>query len=88
VGAAAARRVDGRADPAPFADAACAAALAAYEQATGAAADRRLLAALELASECRELVYAHRVLPEWAYAPRAGLRRLLARPADPEATTP
>jgi maltokinase len=65
-----------------FADAASAAALAAYEEATGAPVDRALLAALELASECRELVYAHRTLPEWVYAPRAGLRRLLDRDRD------
>jgi maltokinase len=36
-----------------------------------------LLYALELAKACQELVYANRVVPEWAYAPRAGLRRLL-----------
>jgi hypothetical protein len=40
-----------------------------------------LLEALELAKECRELVYAHRVLPEWAYAAQQGLERLLARAA-------
>jgi maltokinase len=83
LGTAAARRVDGASDPTAFIDAACAAALAAYEQATGAPANRVLLGALELASECRELVYAHRVLPEWAYAPQAGLQRLLRRPEDP-----
>ncbi|MCW2993441.1 MAG: aminoglycoside phosphotransferase, partial [Conexibacter sp.] len=71
----------------PFVDAACAAALAAYEDAAGAPVDRALLAALELASECRELVYAYRSVPEWAYAPQAGLRRLLARPHDQGPTT-
>jgi len=85
LGAAGARRA-GDADPGPFADAACAAALAAYEAASGVPVDRSLLAALELASECRELVYAHRSVPEWAYAPQAGLRRLLARPET--TTTP
>jgi maltokinase len=64
----------------PVVAAATAAALAAYEHATGARVDAPLLAALELASECRELVYAHRTLPEWVYAPQAGLRRLLDRP--------
>jgi maltokinase len=78
IGTAAARRADDK-DPTTFITNACAAALSAYEQATEAAVDRPLLAALELASECRELVYAHRVVPEWAYAPRAGLARLLQR---------
>jgi maltokinase len=82
VGTAAARRADGT-DPDAFIMAASAAALAAYEDATGERVDRRLLDALELASECRELVYAHRVVPEWAYAPRSGLRRLLDRKATP-----
>jgi maltokinase len=81
IGTAAARRADGN-DPTTFIADASAAALDAYEAATEAAVDRPLLAALELASECRELVYAHRVVPEWAYAPRAGLTRLLAR-AEP-----
>jgi maltokinase len=80
IGTAAARRA-GDADPETFIAAAGAAALAAYEDRTGSAVDRALLAALELAGECRELVYAHRVVPEWAYAPRAGLRRLLDRKA-------
>jgi maltokinase len=85
VGAAAARRAGPATDPTDFIDAACAAAMEAYEQTTGAHADRTLLDALELASELRELVYAHRVVPEWAYAPQAGLRRLLDRPT-PEDT--
>jgi maltokinase len=76
IGTAAARRADGR-DPEAFIAAASAAALDAYNNATGSAADPALLAALELTSELRELVYAHTVLPEWAYAPQAGLRRLL-----------
>ncbi|HWH92558.1 MAG TPA: hypothetical protein VNT03_01750, partial [Baekduia sp.] len=79
IGTAAARRA-AAADPTAFIEAACAAALAGYESATAQRVDRELLAALELASECRELVYAHRVVPEWAYAPQAGLRRLIDRP--------
>jgi hypothetical protein len=39
--------------------------------------DPELLASLELVKECAELVYAQRVAPEWAYAPRASLARLL-----------
>jgi predicted trehalose synthase len=87
IGTAAARRVSAphpHADPDAFIGAARAAALAAYEARTGAPVDRRLLGALELAAECRELVYAHRTVPEWAYAPQAGLRRLLRRPQEPE----
>jgi maltokinase len=45
----------------------------------GAPVDAALLHALAVAKECQELVYAARVVPEWAYAPRAGLRRLLRR---------
>ena len=45
----------------------------------GEPVDPALLHALELAKACQELVYANRVLPEWAYAPRAGLGRLLER---------
>jgi predicted trehalose synthase len=76
IGAAGSRRA-GWADPTAFVDAATAAATDAYENATGAPVDLELLLALEVASECRELVYAHRVVPEWLYAPRAGLKRLL-----------
>jgi maltokinase len=83
LGTAAARRAPGT-DPQPFIDAASTAALDAYQARAGAPVDRPLLAALELAAECRELVYAHRTLPEWAYAPQAGLRRLLQRPQEPE----
>jgi maltokinase len=74
IGTAAARRAAGT-DPEPFIAAASEAALEAYGP-----VDRPLLDALELAAECRELVYAHRVVPEWVYAPQAGLRRLLQRP--------
>ena len=79
LGAAAARRVPGS-DPTTFVASATAATLGAYEHRASAPVDRPLLAALELAAECRELVYALRTLPEWAYAPRAGLRRLLRAP--------
>lgn len=76
IGTAGSRRA-GWADPTRFIEAATAAALDAYANATGQRPDRDLLHALEVASECRELVYAHRVVPEWLYAPRAGLERLL-----------
>lgn len=77
----AASKADG--DPAPDAwiAEACAATAAAYETATGAPLDRELLAALELVKECTEFVYAARFLPGWIYAPRNGMRRLLARVA-------
>jgi 1,4-alpha-glucan branching enzyme len=75
-GSAAARRA-GDADPGAWIAAAGEAVLAGYEPAAAVPVDRPLLAALELAKECAELVYAQRVLPEWAYAPRLGLRRLL-----------
>ena len=54
---------------------------AAYETAAGAPLDGDLLAALELVKECTEFVYAARFLPGWTYAPRNGMRRLLARAA-------
>ncbi|WP_445149458.1 hypothetical protein [Baekduia sp. Peel2402] len=76
IGTAGSRRAEW-ADPTAFVAAATTAAINAYENATGAPVDRELLLALEVASECRELVYAHRVVPEWLYAPRAGLKRLL-----------
>ncbi len=79
IGSAAARRV-GR-DPAAWVAAATAAALEGYAEAAPVPVQPALLEALELAKECRELVYAHRVLPEWAYAAQQGLERLLARAA-------
>jgi maltokinase len=79
IGTAASRRAAGAA-PDAFIAAASRAALDAYNDATGTPADPALLAALELTSELRELVYAHTVLPEWAYAPQAGLMRLLQQP--------
>jgi hypothetical protein len=45
--------------------------------APGATSDPRLLQALEVAKEWREAVYAARVLPEWLYAPRLVLKKLL-----------
>ena len=56
------------------------AVLAAYEEASppGAAGDPSLLRALEVEKEWREAVYAARVLPEWLYAPRLVLLKLLA----------
>jgi maltokinase len=80
VGSAAARRTDG-ADPVAWIERTRTAALDAYEREAGAPADRALLHALEIVAECRELVYAHRVVPEWAYVARAGLARLLHAPA-------
>ena len=44
--------------------------------------DERLLPAFELEQELRELVYADRHLPDWAYAPRASLRDLLGPTED------
>jgi maltokinase len=82
VGSAAARRAG--ADPSAWIAAATEAALAGYAAAAPEPPDRALLAALELAKELQELVYARRVLPEWAYTARAGLRRLLARPLPQE----
>jgi maltokinase len=76
LGAAAARR--GGADPEAWIVAARAAALAGYEAAAPEPVDRALLDALEVAKGCAEFLYAQRVLPEWSYAPRHGLRRLLA----------
>ncbi|HWV85930.1 MAG TPA: hypothetical protein VNZ62_10850 [Capillimicrobium sp.] len=73
VGWAAARRVGPDADPGAWIAASRAAVLDGY----ATAVDARLLATLELAKACRELVYAHTVVPEWAYAPRAALRSLL-----------
>lgn len=79
IGSAAARRA-GR-NPEAWVAAATRAVHAGYADAGPVAIEPALLEALELAKECRELVYAHRVLPEWAYAPRLGLQRLLDRAA-------
>jgi maltokinase len=76
MGSAAARRAGG-ADPSAWIETAMAAALAAYEEHAPVPVDRALLRALEVAKECGEYVYAQRVLPEWLYAPRLGMRRLL-----------
>lgn len=75
IGSAAARRAG--ADATAFAAVAGGAALTAYEAEAGARVDRHLLAALEIAKEVQELLYAQRVEPAWSYAPRAGLARLL-----------
>jgi maltokinase len=78
-GSAASRRAGG-AEPGGWIAAATEATLAGYAEAGDgreSSVDPALLAALELAKECAELVYAQRVLPEWLYAPRLGLRRLL-----------
>ena len=57
-------------------------ALGAYVAGTENTIDRELLAALEVEKECHELLYAAGVLPEWLYAPRLTLPRLLrSRPA-------
>jgi maltokinase len=76
LGSAAARR-DVEVAPDAWIDAARTAALDAYCARSPVAVDRRLVAVLELAKECMEFVYAVRYVPEWLYAPRAGLRRLL-----------
>jgi maltokinase len=52
--------------------------IAAYDAAAGASGDPGLLRALEVSKEWREAVYAARVLPEWLYAPRLVLQKLLA----------
>ncbi len=80
VGSAAARRADG-ADPSAWIERTRRSALDGYEREAGAPADPALLHALEIVAECRELVYTHRVVPEWAYVARAGLVRLLNAPA-------
>jgi predicted trehalose synthase len=76
IGSAGSRRA-GDADPAAWIAAVSDAALEAYAAAAPVPVDRALLAALELAKECSEFVYAQRVAPEWLYAPRRGMRRLL-----------
>jgi predicted trehalose synthase len=77
IGSAGARRVSDDTDPKAWIATVSAAALAAYEAAAPVPVDRTLLAALELAKECSEFVYAQRTAPEWLYAPRRGMRRLL-----------
>jgi maltokinase len=72
IGSAASRRAAATA-PDAWITAARAAALEAYGP-----ADPHLLRGLELAKECGEFLYAQRVLPEWTYAPRLGLERMLA----------
>jgi predicted trehalose synthase len=39
--------------------------------------DAELLRSLEVCKECSEVLYAQRTVPEWIYAPLAGLRELL-----------
>jgi predicted trehalose synthase len=63
--------------PDAWIEAATAAALDAYCAQSPVTVDRQLVMVLELAKECMEFVYALRYVPEWLYAPRAGLRRLL-----------
>jgi maltokinase len=79
IGSAAARRTDG-VDPTAWIDLTCAATLQAYEREIGTRTDHALLHALQVVAECRELVYAHRVVPDWAYVAQAGLARLLDTP--------
>jgi maltokinase len=76
LGSAAARR-DVDVEPDAWIEAATAAALDAYCARSPLPVDRELVTVLELAKECMEFVYAVRYLPEWLYAPRAGIRRLL-----------
>jgi predicted trehalose synthase len=76
IGSAGSRRA-GDIDPAGWIAAVSTAALDAYAAVAPVPVDRELLAALELAKECSEFVYAQRVAPEWLYAPQRGMRRLL-----------
>jgi maltokinase len=76
IGSAGSRRA-GDADPAAWIAAAREATLDAYARDAPVPVDAPLLAALEVAKECAEYVYAQRVAPEWEYAPRRGMRRLL-----------
>jgi hypothetical protein len=46
-------------------------------QITTSSKEDQLVTPLELAKQCMEFVHAVRYVPEWLYAPRAGLRRLL-----------
>lgn len=75
--AAAGSRRAGHADPVGWIESARRAALDAYAAEAPIEVDPELLAALELAKECSEYVYALRVAPEWLYAPRHAMRRLL-----------
>ncbi len=66
--------------------------LAAYRTglrraAVGIVVDAGLIDAFEVAKECDELVYAATYLPDWLWAPRAGLARLLGHPARDELGT-
>ena len=61
--------------------------LVAYRAAIAAAGrpdllDERLLPAMEVEQECRELVYAARHLPRWTYVPDAALVELLPLPGQ------
>lgn len=47
----------------------------------GIVVDAGLIDAFEVAKECDELVYAATYLPDWLWAPRAGLARLVGRAA-------
>jgi maltokinase len=76
IGSAASRRCEW-APPEAWIAAATRAALDGYAERAPVEVDAGLLRALEVAKECTEHLYAQRVLPEWAYAPRLGLRRLL-----------
>lgn len=72
--------IDGRAAMDAWIDRAQAAVLAAYAAPAAAAGiplDRPLLRRFCLEKELYECVYATRVLPEWLYAPRLGLRWLM-----------
>lgn len=79
VGQAASRRCG--LDPEPWIARATAAVLDGYGDVQASLA---LVHALELAKACQELVYAASVVPEWSYAPRQGLQRLIAHPPTPE----
>jgi maltokinase len=55
--------------------------LSSYRDSAGSESfgpDPRTLHTLEVAKECAEFVYATRTVPDWAYAPAAGMRRLFA----------
>ena len=82
VAAAAARRTDVRAagnEAFAWASAARETLTEAYDAALEPAGGSRatLVRAFEIEKEWRELVYAARVVPEWLYAPRLVLERLL-----------
>ncbi len=57
----------------------CSAAYRAGLRRKGApiAVDEGLLDGLAVAKECDEFVYAATYMPDWLYAPHAGMRRLL-----------